>query len=96
MGELLDGVTTPGGLVMAAASAGAAATLELIEASRKPDQEIGADLRNREVSEILADALQSVLAIELATDAVAMPEEERELKAPLLAAVKTFLEGWAS
>lgn len=96
MGELLDGVTTPGGLVMAAASAGAAATLELIEASRKPDPEIGADLRNREVSEILADALQSVLAIELETDTVSMPDEERALKAPLLAAVKAFLEGWAS
>ena len=96
MGELLDGVTTPSGLVLAAASAGAAATLELIEASRKPDQEIGEDLRNREVSEILADALQSVLTIELDSAYVLMPDEERELKAPLLAAVKTFLEGWAS
>lgn len=96
MGELLEGVTTPSGLVMAAASAAAAATLELIEASREPDQEIGGDLRNREVSEILADALQSALVIELETDTTSMPDEERELKAPLLAAVKTFLEGWAS
>ncbi len=96
MGELLDGVTTPSGLAMAAASAGAAATLELIEASRKPDQEIGNDLRNREVTEILSDALQSALAIELEANGSPMPDEERELKGQLLAAVKTFLEGWAS
>lgn len=96
MGELLDGVTTPSGLVMAAASAGAAATLELIEASREPDQEIGADLRNREVAEFLADALQSVLTIELQSGSVQMPDEERDLKATFLAAAKTFLEGWAS
>lgn len=92
MGELLTGVTNPSGLVIAAAASASAAVTDLVEASRG-EMDLAFNLRNREIAENLADALQSVCAIELEADD--LDPERREAIGDLLAAVSRFIEGWA-
>ena len=75
----------------AAISAMSAATVDLIEAIRS-DGDVAATLQTCEVTENVADALQSVLNLEL--DALP-PGERREMVGQLLAACTRFLEGWA-
>lgn len=91
MGELIEGVTYPNGLVLAAASATCAASVGLVEAAR--DGDVAVSLRHDEVAENLADALQSVCSIEL--DAEDLAADRREAIGDLLAACSRFIEGWA-
>ena len=91
MGELIEGVTAPDSLVLAAASATCAATLDLVEASRG-EMDVAGNLRFREVAENLADALQSVCSIELEADD--LHADRREAVGQLLAACSRFIEAW--
>ena len=78
-------------LAAAAISAASAASVNLIEAIRTGG-DLAGSLTTNEVSEDLADALQSALTIEHPT----LPDGQRkEALGQLLGAVGKFLEGWA-
>ena len=78
-------------LLLAAASSASAATVDLTEVTREVD-DLSNDLRCRETAERLADALQTVLRVEVDG---AGPGDRRVALGHLLGACARFLEGWA-
>ncbi|NJR80427.1 hypothetical protein [Sphingomonas corticis] len=92
MGELIEGVTDANRLLLAASSAAAAALVDMVEVARE-GTDTAAGLRHREAAENAADALQSILSIELTDEK--MDPDRREAVGQLLAATSRFLEGSA-
>jgi hypothetical protein len=92
MGELIEGVTNANRLILAAASSAAATIVDMVEIARE-GSDIAAGLRHREAAENAADALQSILSIELTDEK--LHSDRREAVGQLLAATSRFLEGWA-
>ena len=94
-------VLSPRDMALSAAAAASAGALDLIEAARA-EMPIGLNLVHREAAENLADALRSVLAIEVeevtASEGVLSSGVIDHAKASgvLLAAVQEFLEGWVA
>lgn len=90
----VDREPNPTELLLIAASAAAAASLELIETARSRDGDaVASGLFANEVSEKLADSLQTVLAV----TRPAYEERSRslaELHGQLSGSLTRFLEGW--